>query len=578
MSDSQGDNFSQVSPRERAHIPMMGHIPSSPNTSLESRTCDHDTTSDHGRTVDAQSARTDHRASPASDSVQQASTSFSHVGEDDPSVQPNPQGGMDAEDSNPVRKNDGDTESLVDCSIDDEYPEPSAAEMAAEKRRLSKRDYAIDKSTEWRKVPKDIRDRVKALVKKMESEWEHWATHDEDGDILSEDDRKTGSLSLPSDEYLLILAGLLQTYTDLQVLRAWNKYLLRTQGFGGVIYPIAVFIKRDFEILVEDKEKSSEEVYRHQAWKHPPLEAFVSGLRAESEGDGWIARCPYPKNHENGDSNLSLVINQDEDGKVLVHCRAGCNQRDVWNAAVEAAREVAVEDLKPIEAKKPKPKSEFNASPDSVLILHSRLTQVPEVQAWMEICGITSEIADKLQLGAYSAVGFTRDDSTKFSSPAVVTPHFDRAGKLVGLKARATSEKAFTQQVGSSIDGLFAVTHLNPDVDEVLVLEGDKDVATAMSHGFNATGILSAGSSVSDADIKVLATYKRIYLVGDQDKAGIAAMDRLAGRLPEDRVTRIRLSVKDIGELFEKHRLDFRAQLETVLHRQVVEEQASASS
>lgn len=132
------------------------------------------------------------------------------------------------------------------------------------------------------------------------------------------------------------------------------------------------------------------------------------------------------------------------------------------------------------------------------------------------------------------------------------------------------SEKRFTHELGSSTAGLFAVAHLNPNVDEVLVLEGDKDVAIAMSHGFNATGILSAGSIVSDADIEVLAKYKRIYLIGDQDERGIAAMDRLAKHLPGEKVIRVRLPVKDVGELFEKHRLDFRMQLETILHGQVV--------
>ena len=552
----------------------MGHYPSSPNTSLESSTRDatssdhkHDIASVCGGTIDASSAPVCDSAA-ASDSDSSTTNIFSHVGGGDPSVQPNRrEGRLDHPLS--VKENDEVAESAIDFAVDDEHPMPSAVEMAAEERRRSKQDYAIDKSKEWRKVPKDIRDRVKALVKKMESEWEHWATHDEDGEIPSDEKRKAGSFC-PSDEHLLMLAGLLQTYTDFQVLRAWNKYLLRTQGFDGVLYPIALFIKHDFAILVEDKEKSSEEVHRHEVWNHPPLEAFVAGLSAEPDYDGWIAQCPFPKNHQNGDADSSLVINQNEDGKVLVHCRAGCNQSEVWNAAVEAARD-AIADGSPLPSLpegKAQSKKEFDVDRNILIFhaTHARLNQVPEVQSWLQEWGITSEVAKELQLGASSSAEFIKRDETKFRSPAVIIPHFDRVGNLVGLKARATSEKVFTQANGSSTAGLFAVAHLNPDADDVLVLEGDKDVAIAMSHGFNATGILSSGSSVSDADIEVLATYKRIYLIGDQDKAGIAAMDRLAERLPEDRVTRVHLSVNDIGELYRQHPSDFENRLKTLLH------------
>lgn len=49
---------------------------------------------------------------------------------------------------------------------------------------------------------------------------------------------------------------------------------------------------------------------------------IAEGLeRAKRSGDGWIARCPA---HEDRDPSLSIT--DASDGKVLVHCHAGCDQ------------------------------------------------------------------------------------------------------------------------------------------------------------------------------------------------------------------------------------------------------------
>ena len=56
------------------------------------------------------------------------------------------------------------------------------------------------------------------------------------------------------------------------------------------------------------------------------LADLIRELRAKREGDSWRARCPA---HD--DRNPSLNI-RDSNGKILVHCHAGCDQRDVINA------------------------------------------------------------------------------------------------------------------------------------------------------------------------------------------------------------------------------------------------------
>jgi DNA primase len=56
------------------------------------------------------------------------------------------------------------------------------------------------------------------------------------------------------------------------------------------------------------------------------IDSIVRALNARRSGAAWIAKCPA---HD--DKNPSLSI-RDADGKVLLHCHAGCTQGDVIDA------------------------------------------------------------------------------------------------------------------------------------------------------------------------------------------------------------------------------------------------------
>jgi DNA primase len=55
-------------------------------------------------------------------------------------------------------------------------------------------------------------------------------------------------------------------------------------------------------------------------------DSIARALKARRSGAGWMAKCPA---HD--DNNPSLSI-RDADGKVLLHCHAGCGQREVIEA------------------------------------------------------------------------------------------------------------------------------------------------------------------------------------------------------------------------------------------------------
>ena len=56
---------------------------------------------------------------------------------------------------------------------------------------------------------------------------------------------------------------------------------------------------------------------------------IVNALCAQRSGSSWMARCPA---HD--DNNPSLAI-REVDGKVLLHCHAGCTQRSVIDALTD---------------------------------------------------------------------------------------------------------------------------------------------------------------------------------------------------------------------------------------------------
>src|SRR5688500_8974124 len=61
-----------------------------------------------------------------------------------------------------------------------------------------------------------------------------------------------------------------------------------------------------------------------------PAEALVSRLESvrRTSADRWVARCP---SHD--DCGPSLAIREVDDGRVLVHCFAGCSAHEIVSAA-----------------------------------------------------------------------------------------------------------------------------------------------------------------------------------------------------------------------------------------------------
>jgi putative DNA primase/helicase len=67
------------------------------------------------------------------------------------------------------------------------------------------------------------------------------------------------------------------------------------------------------------------------------VEALLARLQGvRKNGKGWQALCPA-----HADKNPSLSISVGGDGKILVHCHAGCSQESVFSAMKVEPRELS---------------------------------------------------------------------------------------------------------------------------------------------------------------------------------------------------------------------------------------------
>jgi hypothetical protein len=68
-----------------------------------------------------------------------------------------------------------------------------------------------------------------------------------------------------------------------------------------------------------------------------PLDLLLSRIPAKRSGKGWMAKCPA---HDDQDPSLS--IRDGEDGRVLLHCFAGCPYQAILDKVGLSVRDLFV--------------------------------------------------------------------------------------------------------------------------------------------------------------------------------------------------------------------------------------------
>jgi putative DNA primase/helicase len=219
-------------------------------------------------------------------------------------------------------------------------------------------------------------------------------------------------------------------------------------------------------------------------------------LKARRSGVGWMAKCPAHDDH-----NPSLSI-REVDGKVLIHCHAGCRQRDVIEALKAAG-------LWPEHPQKPE---------------HPKKTR--------------------------------RQISATYD-------YTDEAGHLLYQVVR-TQPKGFFQRRPDGEGGWInkksnrqVLFHLRELVEAtiVFVVEGEKDAETLRSQGFVATTAAGGAEAPWLPEFTDALAGREVILIPDNDKPGRDRVARIARALL-GRVTRLVIleleGAKDVTEWFDK--------------------------
>ena len=251
---------------------------------------------------------------------------------------------------------------------------------------------------------------------------------------------------------------------------------------------------------------------------------LLDGLRRS--GDGWSARCPA---HE--DRHNSLSVREGDDGKVLVHCFAGCTAEDIV-----AGLGLEMRDLFPPKdaggrglPRRPAPVQQ--SSPGCTLDEYAAAKQLPV------------EFLESIGLAEISYAG----------RPAVKIAYADEDGAEIAVRFRIALEgdDRFRWRKGSK-PGLYGLNRLGQarELGYVVLVEGESDVHTLWHYGYPALGLPGASLWSEERDAPLFAGLTAIYVVIEPDAGGEAVLNWLRASSIRERVRLVRLQgATDVSEL-----------------------------
>lgn len=226
-----------------------------------------------------------------------------------------------------------------------------------------------------------------------------------------------------------------------------------------------------------------------------PIDRVLEKLPdAKRNGSGWIARCPA---HD--DRNPSLSISEGDDGRVLLHCHAGCSHSEVLKALGLTESDLFVHDNR---------RNRHHPPP--------KPPQIPSPQ----------EPKPKSKLG-----------------PIVATYDYHDATGSLAFQVTRHDPKTFLQRIPNGGGGWIWKSHPQPrpiyrlpHVNTVsagafvFVVEGEKDTDRLANEGLVATTIAGGAEKAHTADLMPLHG-RDVVILPDNDDAGRDHARQLTGLL-----------------------------------------------
>ena len=236
-----------------------------------------------------------------------------------------------------------------------------------------------------------------------------------------------------------------------------------------------------------------------------PLELVLSRLpKSFRSGTGFSAHCP-----SHNDTKPSLSINEAEDGRVLMHCHAGCDLNDILSKLELTTSDLfsdsgqnsglTLRQMHPVTYSRAIHSSEMED-------LHQKLLkETPEDHL--------KELADELNVSQESL----RDLEVVWSPEHTcwLFPERDGQRRICGLMRRyADNTKRFIQ---GGKRGLYIPKSFKIGSDSITIVEGGSDTAAGLTLGWNVIGRPSAGDGTSHLASLLKKAEGQIYVLGDND-------------------------------------------------------------
>ena len=274
-------------------------------------------------------------------------------------------------------------------------------------------------------------------------------------------------------------------------------------------------------------------------------------------GSGYNVLCPC---HD--DKFPSLSISQGHEGRIVLHCQAGCKTADILNSSGLNMKDLFPGNTpKNFDVQRPKTIEKRSAYMDFDFNDYSKLP-----------CSLDNYASMK-RLASDCLTSF----HVKNKGIKIEIPYLNESGQQTAIRYRTSlcGKDKFRWNKGAklSLYGLWRISEYNNE--SIFLVEGESDSHTLWSNGLQALGIPGANNWKEDRDAPVLNRFDTVCVIiesdrqGKPDAGGKAILNWLKDSSISQKVRMVTLPTNDASELYVNDPDSFKEIFENCLEQAV---------
>lgn len=285
-------------------------------------------------------------------------------------------------------------------------------------------------------------------------------------------------------------------------------------------------------------------------------ESFLSHFENVSGSDGqYLVRCPVAAHKDN---KASLSVKFTPEGRILLHCHAGCPTPEIVKAIGLEMSDLSSLFLNP----KNGALLHNQNQPTETIEERANATEISAGYLLMHYC-----IAKKLPEPFLKELGLSDHFHKGLARKVLRVPYLDLKGVEQATRYRiaAGGDNKFLWRKGNK-PFLYGLWRLKNGVSSIFVCEGESDCHTLWYHGYNALGLPGADSWNENRDAPHFKAIERIYIVDEGDSGSDAVKHWLSKSSIRTRAHLIKFSpFKDPSALHIDDPASFKTRLEEIV-------------